>query len=326
MGLYDMEFSYYLRPVYNYWDMVELAKHADELKLFGAFINDHLIGLFGSEKTKPFHDSFLTLAGISQHTKHIRLGHITLLNNLRNPAHMAKMISTLDNMSNGRFEVILGGGWMKQEYEGYDLMGKGRGLPSAGRRVSMAKESVHIFRGMLNNEHFDYEGRSWKLKDAINIPQPIQKNIRISVGARKPRMMRIAARYCDGVNIQGHLGTIRAALKIIEPALENNGKKLKDYFLTGFEHTLNYVKTDKEYDELAKKMAARGGFGTPRPTTPDYIKDNCFVGNAEALITKFRKAEDLGMKMMIVYLRPADGLVQAKENMSWFKDNVIDQM
>ena len=321
-----MEFGYYLRPVYKYWDMVELAKHADELKFDGVFINDHLVGLFGPEKRAEFHDSFLTLAGVSQHTKHVRLGHITMLNNLRNPAHVAKMICTMDHMSKGRFEVILGGGWMKQEYEGYDLMGKGRGLPSAGRRVSMAKETLQIFRGMLNNEDFDFEGRFWKLKGTINIPQPIQKNIRISVGARKPRMMRIAAKYCDGVNIQGHLGTIASAIEIIEPALERNGKKLEDYYLSGFEHTMSHVKTDAEYDELAKKMAARGGFGTPRSTTPEYIKDNCFVGTAEALVTKLRKAEDMGMKMMVVYVRPADGIVQAKENASWFKDNVIDQM
>ena len=58
-------------------------------------------------------------------TKRLRVSHITLKNSKRNPAMLAKMIFSLENMIGGRYEIILGGGWMRDEHEGYDLMGRG---------------------------------------------------------------------------------------------------------------------------------------------------------------------------------------------------------
>ncbi len=320
-----MEFGYFLRPGVTYEGMLEMALHAEELGLYGAFINDHLIGLFG-QQTAPFLESFTALTGIGVQTKRIRLGHITLLNNLRNPAYLAKIIATLDNMTGGRYEVILGGGWMKQEYEGYDLMGRGRGLPTPKVRVDMVKESVRILRGMLNNEEFSFDGRYWKLKDAINVPQPIQKNIRISVGAKKPRMFRIAAKYCDGVNIQGNLKTIEDAMRIVEPSLEKSSKRLDDFFVSGFEHTLIMSKNEEEYDALAKRLASRGVMGSSGPTTVEYVKNNSLVGTPDALVEKLRRAEDMGVKMMIVSVKPASNVEESNEMLSHFKETVIDRL
>ena len=197
----------------------------------------------------------------------LRVGHITLMNSMRNPAMLAKMISTLDNMIGGRYEVILGGGWMRDEYEGYDLMGRGRGVPSPKERVDRAKEAVHILRGMLNNEEFSHVGRYWTLKNAINIPQPVQKNIRISIGARKPRMFRISAKYCDGVNIQGPIPVLKNGLSYVLPALDKAGKKMDDFFFSGFEHSLVLTDTEEEYDALIRgwRVGGPSASGAPRP-------------------------------------------------------------
>jgi alkanesulfonate monooxygenase SsuD/methylene tetrahydromethanopterin reductase-like flavin-dependent oxidoreductase (luciferase family) len=320
-----MEFGYFLRPGDTYEGMLELARHAEELGLWGAFLNDHAVPLFG-DKTQPFLESWTALTGIGIQTKRLRIGHITLMNSMRNPAMLAKMIATLDNMTGGRYETILGTGWMRQEYEGYDLMGRGRGVPSPRERVNRLKETVQILRGMLDNEVFSFEGKYWKLRDAINVPQPVQENIRVSIGARKPRMFRIAAKYCDGVNIQGNLVTIREALKMLVPALERNGKHLDDFFVSGFEHTLAMAKNDEEYDALANRIATRGAFGTGGPTTVENVKENVFVGTPEALVEKMRRVQDLGVKLMIVYVRPASNIEESKEMLSYFKDTVIDRM
>ena len=106
-------------------------------------------------------------------------------------------------MSGGRYELLIGAGWNEPEYLGYDLMERGRGMPSAGERVDRFKEALQILRGMFDNEVFSYEGKYWTLREAINLPSPVQHPMKISVGASKPRMVRIAAKYGDGLNRGG---------------------------------------------------------------------------------------------------------------------------
>ena len=102
-----MKFGYFLRPGVTYDGMVDLAQHTEELGLHGAYLNDHVLGLFG-EETMPFLEAMTTLAAVGVQTKKIRLGHITIFNSLRNPALLAKTVSTLDNLFKGRYDTILG--------------------------------------------------------------------------------------------------------------------------------------------------------------------------------------------------------------------------
>ncbi|MFX1537385.1 MAG: LLM class flavin-dependent oxidoreductase, partial [Promethearchaeota archaeon] len=207
-----MKFGLYIRSGQTYAGMLELAQYADELGLFGVFLNDHVHG-FANEGKEPYLEAWTAMTGIGVQTKRVRLGHIVLFNSLRNPAFLAKSIATLDQMSNGRYELLIGAGWNVPEYEGYDLMEKGRGMPSAKERVDRFKEALEILRGMLTNEEFSYNGKYWILKNAINIPQPVQKSMKISVGASKPRMIRISARYADGLNTGGDLQELKDKIK-----------------------------------------------------------------------------------------------------------------
>ena len=222
-----MEFGLYIRGVMTYPAMLELAQYAEELGVFGVFINDHFEGL-GGDRKEPYLESFTAMAGIGIETKKIRVGHITIFNSMRNPAVLAKMITTLDVMTGGRYETIIGAGWNEPEYLGYDLMGSGAGMPKAGERVSRLKEAIQIMRGMFDNEVFSFNGKYWELKEAVNVPQPIQRPMKISVGARQPRMISIAAKYADGMNGSGNLNSIKGYLKILEPELRRNGRKIED--------------------------------------------------------------------------------------------------
>ena len=168
-----MKFGVYIRAGTTYSGMLELAKQAEQLDYFGVFLNDHVHG-FANKGKEPYLEAWTAMTGIGVQTKKIRLGHSVLFNSLRNPAFLAKSIATLDQMTNGRYELLIGAGWNKPEYEGYDLMEKGRGMPSAKERVDRFEEALQILRGMLHNETFSYEGKYWKLNNAINIPQPIQ--------------------------------------------------------------------------------------------------------------------------------------------------------
>jgi alkanesulfonate monooxygenase SsuD/methylene tetrahydromethanopterin reductase-like flavin-dependent oxidoreductase (luciferase family) len=314
-----MEFGYYIRPAETYENMVEMAQYAEELGLYGVFLNDHVQSM-SQRGMNPILEAWTAMAGIGAHTKRIRLGHIVLFNSLRNPAFLAKSVSTLDQMSGGRYELLIGAGWNEPEYLGYDLMERGQGMPSAGERVDRFKEALQILRGMFDNEVFSYEGKYWTLRDAINLPSPVQHPMKISVGASKPRMVRIAAKYGDGLNRGGGLDSLEKVRGLLVPALERNGKRIEDFFFSGFATRVTVNDGAGEYDALAKKLAESSN------RSLDDVKGDVFSGTAEVLVEKFRKAEDMGVKMMVVYITPATTVEEMKGTLSLFNDEVIQEL
>ena len=91
-----MKFGLYIRSGQTYAGMLELAQYADELGLFGVFLNDHVHG-FANEGKESYLEAWTAMTGIGVQTKRVRLGHIVLFNSLRNPAFLAKSIATLDH-------------------------------------------------------------------------------------------------------------------------------------------------------------------------------------------------------------------------------------
>jgi len=314
-----MEFGYYLRPSVTYPAMLDLAQHAEELGYWGVFLNDHVQGLSG-DGMDPYLEAWTAMAGIGVQTKRIRLGHIVLFNSMRNPAFLAKSISTIDVMTGGRYEVILGAGWNVPEYEGYDFMERGRGMPSAGERVERMKEALLILRGMFDNEVFSFEGKYWTLKNAVNVPPPVQKPLRISIGGNKPRMMRIAVKYADGLNSGGGINSIKNTIARLMPVLEKNQKRIEDFFYSGFATQVTVTKNVEEYDALAKRVAERTG------RTMNEVRDDIFAGPPDVLIEKLRSVKDMGVKMMVIFVRPASTLKEMKEQATRFRDLVMTQI
>lgn len=264
-----------------------------------------------------------TLAAVGVQTKKIRLGHITIFNGLRNPAYLAKTISTLDNLFKGRYDTILGAGWMKKEYEGYDLTGNGKGIPPGWKRVDLLIETIKIIKGMTLSREFSYNSKYWKLDQAFNYPPPVQRQMPIIVGGSKPRTVRAAVKYADGVNVLcvgGGLGSLRGVRDILDPVLDKYGKNLDDFGFSGFDHMVWHYSSMEEYEKGARTTAERFR------KTLETVKQDMFMGTTDVLVDKFRKAEDMGVDMMIIFVRPTGDLGLAKENLSHFRDEVISQI
>ncbi len=312
-----MRFGVYIRSAETYDKMLELARAAEELDYYGVFLNDHVHGL--PDGSEPILEAWTAMTGIGVQTSRIRLGHITLFNSLRNPAYLAKSATALDVMTGGRYELILGAGWNEPEYLGYDLMEKGRSIPSAGERVNRLKESVEILKGMLHNEVFSYEGRYWTLREAVNIPQPVQKPFRVSVGARQPRLINIAARYADGINASGNLKNVDRILGHYHAALERQGKSVDDVYISGFAPSVYLMKDDEEYEATLRRWTQRG-------TDPAEARTHDFIGTPEALVEKWRRAMDLGMKMSVIIVRPSSTVQENVEMLARFRDEVATQL
>jgi alkanesulfonate monooxygenase SsuD/methylene tetrahydromethanopterin reductase-like flavin-dependent oxidoreductase (luciferase family) len=311
-----MEFGIYLRPAKTYQKMIDLALKAEKMNFQGAYINDHVHG-FGENIRDDYLEAWTVMTGIGLVTSKMRVGQIVLFNSLRNPAFLAKSIATLDNMLDGRYELMLGAGWNAPEYEAYDLMEQGRGMPSAKERVDRFDEAIQIIKLMLNHEVIDFDGNFWKLKNAYNLPQPIQKPMRISVGCSKPRMMNITAEHADGINIGGGFSKLESQIKQFDDIAGKYNKSVSDYYVSGFT-TFHITTTSEETKEVARPIAERNEM------TIDKAIEEHYIGNVEDIILKIRKAKDLGIDMTVLIL-PYDSDKEHK-SIEYLYDNVITQI
>ena len=133
----------------------------------------------------------------------MRLGHIVICTAFRNPALTAKMISTLDVISGGRMELGIGAGWKRDEWLAY-----GYGFPETRERLAMLADHLEVITRMLQggrSDHATYEGTYASVRDAINVPKPLQQpRVPIMVGGNGPQVTwRLAARHADELNLDG---------------------------------------------------------------------------------------------------------------------------
>ena len=140
-------------------------------------------------------ECWTTLSSLAVITKRIRLGAI-LVNLYRNPSILAKMVSTLDVISNGRLEFGLSAGWYEREFEAYGII-----FPKAAVRVAMLEESIKIIKKMLTERQVSFKGKYYSIAKAVCNPKPIQKPCPpIWIGGGGKKTLELAAKHADAWN------------------------------------------------------------------------------------------------------------------------------
>lgn len=146
--------------------------------------------------TVDHYEAVATLAALACETSRARLGCLVFYVGYRNPGQLAKVATTLDHLSGGRFELGLGAGWHEWEAKAY-----GYDFPPVGDRLSMLEEAVPLIRSLLTEDRTTHEGRFFRTDDASCLPKPVQARLPIWVGGTgEKRTLRIAARHADGWN------------------------------------------------------------------------------------------------------------------------------
>jgi alkanesulfonate monooxygenase SsuD/methylene tetrahydromethanopterin reductase-like flavin-dependent oxidoreductase (luciferase family) len=130
------------------------------------WIADHFYG-FDAERTEGFLEAWTTLTWLGAKFPTVRLCHHVLGHGYRNPALIAKMASSLQVLSGGRFILGIGAGWREAEYRAY-----GYDFPSNAVRVRQLEEVVQICRLMWTEQHPTFSGRYFQIEDAAATPRP----------------------------------------------------------------------------------------------------------------------------------------------------------
>ena len=136
-------------------------------------------------------------AALAATTERVTCGSLVYCVGYRHPAVLAKAITSIDHLSHGRAAIGLGAGWSVMEYEAYGIP-----FPSTGTRLDMLEEAAACVRGLLRDEATTFEGTHFTLKDARNVPRPVQDALPVWIGGAGERStLRIAARFADGWNV-----------------------------------------------------------------------------------------------------------------------------
>jgi F420-dependent oxidoreductase-like protein len=156
------------------------------------------IPFFKDDIDNNIFECFTLLSATATITKRIKIGKIVTCNSYRNPALLAKMVSTLDVISNGRMELGIGAGWYEKEHLSY-----GYNFPSHIERIKQLDESLSIIKKMWTKKSGSFEGNYCTIRDSICNPKPIQKpHPTIMVGGSGEKyLLKVVAKHANRYNI-----------------------------------------------------------------------------------------------------------------------------
>jgi F420-dependent oxidoreductase-like protein len=178
-------------------ELRRLWRYCDEKGFDWISVWDHFYEAPNRDNAGPTYEAVSLMAALAVETTQPRLGCLVFCMNYRNPALLAKSLTTIDHLSGGRVTVGLGAGWHVQEHQAY-----GYNFPPVKERLDRLSEGVRIIRGMLTREHYSFEGKYYKVDNIANNPRPVQARMPIIVGGGgEQRTLRIAARRADGWNV-----------------------------------------------------------------------------------------------------------------------------
>ncbi len=310
-----MKYGYYVRTELNYPEISELTKRVERLGFESAHVNDHLIGFDEKQdKKEPYLEALMLMGALAIETNKIKLGHIVLCNSFRNPAYLAKMISTLDHISNGRALLWLGAGWYEEEYKAYSIP-----FPEPKQRVDELEESLIIYKKLFTEESTDFEGKFWKLENNRNYPKPVQKpHPQIVLGTTGKRMIEIACREADGINLPYvKPDDLPKMITTIKNHLINFDRDITEFEISYF-GAINFVKDQEELDKLVQTIIDRAP-KDKKPTKEEILHES-LIGFPEDIKEKISTLENIGIDKMVIAIRKSEKI---DDSLKLFVDKVM---
>ncbi len=253
-------------------DLREMAQVAEQVGLDSIWLADHLIYRFPNEAESAPWEALTMLSALAAVTTHITLGTLVVCTSFRPPAMLAKMADALDEISGGRFILGLGAGWHQPEYEAF-------GYPF-DHLASRFDEALQIIVPLLREGHVDFQGQYYQVRNCVLRPRgPSPAGPRILIGARRPRMLQLVARYADAWNTAWHTDTaiVKERYEPLAQACTAIGRDPATIEITvGTEVRLQPRKDDGSQDNAIS--------GTPEEIA-GRLQDFASVGNSHLIVS-----------------------------------------
>jgi len=211
--------------------VVENAKAAERAGFDLVTVMDHLYQIRGiGPETEPMMEAYTTLSALATQTSRVKLGTLVTGVTYRNPALLAKMVTTLDVISKGRAILGVGAAWNEDEHRGY-----GFEFPPIARRMDRLDEALTIARLMFTEDRPSFEGKYYRIDRAVNVPRPIQPGgpkILVGGGGER-RTLRLLAQHGDiGHWFGGNLEDLKRKKQVFEQHCEAVNRDPSEVLLT----------------------------------------------------------------------------------------------
>jgi len=173
-------------------DLAEMARLAEDIGLDSVWVGDHYLYRRPDGARGPW-EAFTQLAAIAAVTSRVEIGPLVASTSFHEPAVLAKMAMTIEEISGGRLILGLGAGWNETEYRAY-------GFPF-DHRVSRFEEAFTVIRTLLREGAIDFEGQYYTLRDCELLPRgPRAEGPPLLIGSSGPRMLRITMPFVEQWN------------------------------------------------------------------------------------------------------------------------------
>jgi alkanesulfonate monooxygenase SsuD/methylene tetrahydromethanopterin reductase-like flavin-dependent oxidoreductase (luciferase family) len=182
----------------SFGKIISRAQDAERAGFDGVALIDHLAppGL----PEAAMYDAMTTAAAIVASTGRLRVTHLVLCGPFRHPALLAKEAVSLDHLSGGRFELGIGWGSAPEEFTRFGVP-----LEDSATRAARLAECLEIVRRLLSAGTVDYDGRFYRLRRAVQNPQPLHGRIAVTVGGAGPRLtMPLVREFADWWNLPSY--------------------------------------------------------------------------------------------------------------------------
>ncbi len=205
-----------------------IALRAEEAGMSSIWFMDHFfqISMVGPAEEDML-EGWTTLGFVAGITSRISLGTMVTGVTYRNPAHLAKIATTLDVLSKGRAYLGIGAAWNEEEHSGYGFT-----FPPLRERFERLEEALQIVHQMWRDDDAPFHGQHYTLERPLNHPQPLHAPhppILIG-GSGEQKTLRLVAKYADACNLFGRAGpeVIAHKLSVLREHCEREHRNYDD--------------------------------------------------------------------------------------------------
>jgi alkanesulfonate monooxygenase SsuD/methylene tetrahydromethanopterin reductase-like flavin-dependent oxidoreductase (luciferase family) len=258
-------------------DLLAMAQLAGQIGLDAFWFPDHLIFRFPNRPEAGALEAFTYMAALAARTSRIKIGPLVACTSFRNPALLAKMADSMDEISDGRFMLGLGAGWHEPEYVAF-------GYPF-DHLYSRFAEALQIIVPLLREGHVDFAGQYYAARDCVLRPRgPSRNGPPIWIGARQTKMLELVARYADAWNTAWH----------VEPEPVRQGWEAM---------TATCAKVGRDPASLA--LTAGVLVHLYGPGEPVKENERTITGTVEQVAETLRGFAEVGVRHLVVQLQPS---------------------
>jgi alkanesulfonate monooxygenase SsuD/methylene tetrahydromethanopterin reductase-like flavin-dependent oxidoreductase (luciferase family) len=281
---------YVPQMAFSYADLLHRAQRCEELGIGSLWLYDHMYG--PGMPTVPSLESWTLATALLARTTRLRVGHMVLCNQFRHPAVLAKMATTLDQISDGRLELGMGSGSISDEH---DRMGLPWG--TFRERSERLGESLEILTQAFANGMVDFTGTHYTVKDMPIVPGAVQRARPPIVvgGVGEKYTLPLVARYADVWNVPTYaLGDLERKVDVLRAICADIGRDADEIVLS-VEAVMALAPDDASLPrirEFAEKRFGGPGFG---------LREGGLVGTAPQIVDRIKEWEALGFGQVVLF-------------------------